>query len=209
MKIVIRICFAAAALASTMPIQAYTVTNTSGPFTATAGAGTCATFDVPTTSPCSITGGQVGSYGLTLGGAIAIRAVGANPPTGTIENPVNVTLDGFATYLGFYTQSNDGLGNVIELYSGNTLLQSINGLSWFLSGVPKTYVNISAGPGELFDRVVFRGFNGPNGLGGATNGCCFEIDNIAVVTAIPVPAACLLLGSGLIGLVGVARRKVA
>ncbi len=49
---------------------------------------------------------------------------------------------------------------------------------------------------------------------GANNACRFDalIDNVSIVTevsAVPVPAAVWLFGSGLLGLVGVARRKKA
>jgi hypothetical protein len=37
----------------------------------------------------------------------------------------------------------------------------------------------------------------------------FKIDSLTVTTVVPVPAAAWLFGSGLLGLVGVARRKAA
>jgi hypothetical protein len=54
-------------------------------------------------------------------------------------------------------------------------------------------------------------FNAATGAAGGSTSF-LEIDNVSVtadVSAVPVPAAVWLFGSGLLGLVGVARRKKA
>ena len=77
-----------------------------------------------------------------------------------------------------------------------------------------------------WQTLNFTGFAGPDTSGGITlqlNAACapvagcisdIEIDNVQIfadveVSAVPVPAAVWLFGSGLLGLIGVARRKTA
>lgn len=85
-----------------------------------------------------------------------------------------------------------------------------------LGGAP---LAINADP-NVWTSFSFSGITGPDVSGGvtlqlgATNGPGFPTtmfyDNIVIdVTAVPVPAAVWLFGSGLVGLIGVARRKKA
>lgn len=77
---------------------------------------------------------------------------------------------------------------------------------------------------NVWTTYNFTGYAGPDTSGGITlqlNAACgagagcvsdYFIDNVSIsadVSAVPVPAAAWLFGSGLLGLIGIARRKVA
>lgn len=85
-------------------------------------------------------------------------------------------------------------------YSGATLLgtQSLIG-GTLIGGVRSGEISFSS----LVDITSVRMYSNPVGTDTSFN---FSIDNVTI-SAVPVPAAVWLLGSGLIGLLGVARKR--
>jgi hypothetical protein len=80
-------------------------------------------------------------------------------------------------------------GNSTTLFNDNQFVLAVtDGVSWF---EPVSFVEIA--PGSNIYEITF------------SNGVVTSVD--AVPTVIPVPAAAWLFGSGLLGLVGVARRR--
>ena len=94
------------------------------------------------------------------------------------------------------TFSSAGEQETIELYDNtNTLFASVlstnaNGFFGLTSDV-------------AIDSVIIR-----NGIFPGGGNDRFFIDNLSANTVVPIPAAVWLFGSGLIGLIGIARRKV-
>ena len=98
------------------------------------------------------------------------------------------TVDIVADGLDFSATSSVS-GNTTTLFNDNQFVLAItDGFSWF---EPVSFVEIA--PGSNIYEITF------------SNGVVTSID--AVPTVIPVPAAVWLFGSGLLGLVGVARRR--
>jgi len=90
-------------------------------------------------------------------------------------------------------------GNVVLYIDGIT--QSTNATQG--SGYTTTFIGKNPGFGEFFDGRIDNVFFYDEVLGTAA------LDNIRLngISAVPVPAAVWLFGSGLLGLMGVARRK--
>jgi len=153
-----------------------------------------------------------------------------NGNAGNIWNPAMSPLDGYTEALSmdgvyYYAGNNSGF-----LGASNSLVSAASSATGFLGGSWATTLGGGAaawGPG--FDNTL-TGLNGgmkmsflaidPNDQGLApiattfagtwsVNAAAGTLDYTAGVSAVPVPAAVWLFGSGLLGLVGVSRRKKA
>ncbi|MDX2458330.1 MAG: VPLPA-CTERM sorting domain-containing protein, partial [Gammaproteobacteria bacterium] len=87
--------------------------------------------------------------------------------------------------------------------TGNSLLVYIADSSLFVDSIPNSY------GGEFFGFISDTPFTSVKLIGGGgSNQQNYSLDDM-VYSAVPVPAAVWLFGSGLLGLVGIARRKKA
>jgi len=68
---------------------------------------------------------------------------------------------------------------------------------------PDTNMSLSGGRYYGFENILFDEIH----LSITDSNKAFTLDNLQYISAVPVPAAVWLFGSGLLGLVGVARRK--
>lgn len=119
-------------------------------------------------------------------------AVAANPPGPFIDAfSFNLATDSnlFATVLNLPILD-------ISLFNNDGVQLQFTG-SPIGEGQPAVYYNVLAGP-----YVAFVAGNSSGAIGGA-----YAV--LMTAQPVPVPAAAWLLGSGLLGLVGVARRKEA
>lgn len=121
---------------------------------------------------------------------------------GPISETYNFTISAPSFTLTSSTVQNLGYGpEAIQTISGFNLsvYNSSNALlnSTTISGTTLEFSNLSAGS---YYAVV-------SGSSAVPSGGAYTIQLYAEASPVPVPAAVWLLGSGLIGLVGVARRK--
>lgn len=126
------------------------------------------------------------------------------------DNPLlSFYAKGFAGGTGnvlFALRYLDGVGNILS-NSGNVFFQGlINESTW--SEITFDLGAVPMGASAAF--IEFSQGMGPIDIpGGLLPGTILIDDlNLGVVSAVPVPAAVWLFGSGLLGLVGVARRKM-
>jgi len=147
-------------------------------------------------------------------GWVGPSADGSSHATTNISYDLATTIDltginisGF-TLSGFWITDNQGVDILVNSVSTN---QTNNG---FHSSLPEAFpvnaFSLSASDGLVagLNTIIFRWGNGPD-FGGSN---VFPDPTQARVqftefNAVPVPAAAWLFGSGLIGLVGLARRK--
>jgi hypothetical protein len=161
----------------------------------------------------------VGSFAPTEG-AFAANLFNNNPASASLIKNANVGVGvvapNSAFTVTFDARGSTAVGGVAfaeffsELSGGGTSASEI------LGGGP---LALNADP-AVWTSFSFSGTTGPDVSGGVTlqltattggaTGSLADIfyDNIVIdVTAVPIPAAVWLFGSGLVGLVGVARRK--
>lgn len=169
----------------------------------------------------TVTSFQQDAYINTSGGTFALRDVaGGAGMSGAIDNAGNMTFDitgrtGIAaTFAGSIGEqawnvdnapAGDGTGLYDVLTTGTQTANAAGASGAFsLTGVPITGNDIAGYTGELI------------AAGNIGTAWAFFVDTqyseryqieIVQTSAIPVPAAVWLFGSGLLGLVGVARRK--
>lgn len=150
----------------------------------------------------------------TPGGNFGIQAFGFNPNAGLAITSANIS--GLATGWSVSTNQNanalDGFGKfkIAEAGTGSTRQDPLTFSIINVAGdSSSTYANPSSGTAgswvgttNPFFAAHVAGFAPTQGVSGTVTSAYF-----AGSTAVPVPAAAWLLGSGLIGLVGVARRK--
>jgi len=113
-------------------------------------------------------------------------------------------LDGSSGVLGTYTISNNSDPSVVD--SGGVTMHYIDDINATLthySGTFGSYAAMTGATGIASLKLEFFATGNSSGIGDSTAQVWF--DNVAV----PVPAAVWLFGSGLIGLIGVARRNKA
>ena len=169
----------------------------------------------------SVNSFQQDAYINTAGGTFALwDPANGSGMSGTIDGSGNMTFDitgrtgiaaTFAAALGSQpwnvdnAPDGDGTG-VYDLLTTGTMTANATGASaaFSLTGVPITGNDIDGYSGQLISAG-----NIGTAWGFFVNTQYSERYNIDIVTtsAVPVPAAVWLFGSGLIGLVGVARRR--
>lgn len=93
---------------------------------------------------------------------------------------------------------------LVEVFGPNLADPPLASFQYFPSGPGSEidFFGFHVTDGLLADHIVFS-------IGDASGYETFGMDNIAFVSAVPTPAAAWLFGSGLLGLVGMARRKKA
>jgi hypothetical protein len=161
------------------------------------------------------------SYLNTAGGDFALDAAGGTGSmTGTIDGSGNVffTPDGrggiargYATTLGYQEWNRDNTSNTLgdSTYEDFTTGTSTNRKKGTIAAYSLTgSALVDAGAGLWTGTLVSAGNIGSN-WGAFDNQQYSEIWNVTITsnTVVPVPAAVWLFGSGLMGLVGIARRR--
>ncbi|HED00465.1 MAG TPA: hypothetical protein ENN18_08780 [Proteobacteria bacterium] len=175
--------------------------------------------------------------GAAIDGAIGAVASGSDPtlmditsflgtqysgsftPTETSETPGDVNVN--VTSMPLYIETRSFDGAAAGYYNGNldaALVHLDPDLSAFgVAGLPDlriTLVNYTsdAGPGTAFD--IWDGTNGLGGIDGSLYGILREypdgsvvIEHAGTAPPIPIPGAVWLLGSGLVGLLALKRRR--
>jgi hypothetical protein len=176
--------------------------------------------------------GPLAAIALSLSGGAAHAALMNFTLTGTVNLPpdsgnlfnlndgdtVSVvgSFDGSVLTSGTGTVLFDKLnpGNTFKVTAGDFSFTEMNDIDYTTGGTPSLTLTSGSLPG--FDFVADIGVLGFfNSQGGVFNGDDDEFGIIAgtwtrfEMTVVPVPAAVWLFGSGLLGLVGIARRKAA
>jgi hypothetical protein len=150
-----------------------------------------------------------------LGGTAAIRSMNGNPfmtlnVTGTMNEYTSVTTDtsgyssGYSLYsltfnvpgLGTYTLTNNGGWGGTQ--------NSITGSSFTTDST--TMWDIWSDGVNAIAQTLDGDYDGRSGINLYVNGVKTYVADVHL-TAVPVPAAFWLFGTGLVGLVGVAKRK--
>jgi hypothetical protein len=165
-------------------------------------------------------------YGLALVGAVSMLSV-ARVEAATVFAPtdgdVNFLFDTFneGTMLAMFDDSDTTLsGSHLDIPLPELVLITVGGTNpgdWTatnetptpfnLTGSSQFRLGISTDAGVSWSGDISTSPAGTNALNVTfSDGTVLSVD-VQVVPAIPVPAAVWLFGSGLIGLVGVARRK--
>jgi hypothetical protein len=153
-------------------------------------------------------------HAATVNGSLTVGGVYDNTPSNTITL-TSVWTSGGATgdFIGTVFGSPVGTGGAMaSLDSFSTVNSFFVVEGWTLDltslvvDVPNTFLNLS-GEGVL----IGHGFDATEAIWSfsAESSTSYSMTvTVAGIPAVPVPAAIWLFGSGLIGLVGVARRKV-
>jgi hypothetical protein len=166
------------------------------------------TIDIVSPGSASTYGAQLSAIGQPIGVTLKMANVGAGQ-----------LVPGQAFTVNFDWKGNNAVGGVLDIrvfselsgggvsktdiLAGGPIIPS----DWTSFGVGGNGVDLIAGP-DVSGGVTLE----MTAICGADAGCFSNvfIDNVSItadVSAVPVPAAVWLFGSGLLGLVGVARRK--
>ena len=155
-------------------------------------------------------------YSLVIGNAGAAYFVDNNTSgfPGVIDFDDDVLEFNDPTLSSFSMTKDDGeLFDLISVETGS-LGRDVNDDGSFVftgifgSGGTVTQTILGVAPGVTTN--LFTGFVGLSSLVVTSNDGHFPVmDNISVASAVPIPAALWLFGSGLLGLIGIARRKKA
>ncbi len=182
--------------------------------------GTGSTFEMEVAPTVFLATTVVNNNGVVLGTAQAASGSHTGAPNGT-ENPGidkpwlffgNTGLD----YTSSPTNVLTAAGNTADVdFSGWTVTWNsiasipMSGGAWGTnaSGVANVTCGVDCGNGDTYSLYYTATVpaGSPSGFGGVK----YRLNLKGTVSEIPVPAAIWLLGSGLLGLVGVARRKMA
>jgi hypothetical protein len=211
-KLKLDVAIVAVALITTTSASAYSVTTGGtivvgeGLTTSVADA-TVVDFDSSLINPVGYSGGavkngsSVNNWASPPNDSSNFYTVG---PGAGQSSPGTVLLNSLSQYFGYYGGSPDTY-NSVELWRDNTKLTTFSG-SYLASAVPVpadgnwatgAYWNIwASNANEYFNIVKFVS---------STN--AFETDNHASLSAVPLPAAAWLFGTGLLGLFGLSKRQ--
>lgn len=177
------------------------------------GGATVETFDEAlllwtwTGSEAIVTGSSSGLYAAPYNNSIMSTADQTQYVTVPYPDPANnsgsatATLGGVYNYFGIFWGSVDTY-NSLSFYNGSTLVASYTGTDIITPNAANG--NQSAPSTNLY--VNFLGLPDFDSFTMSSTQFAFEADNIAV-SRVPEPATMLLLGTGLIGLAGLGRRK--
>ncbi len=144
------------------------------------------------TAPVTATGGSISAGGYSIGAL-------------TINGPLNLNGGTLSTQIG---GTANGQFDLLRVTEGINLNSGTFDFSFLNNGfIPK------AGDEWLFLAGSFSGSLENILFTGTPNGMTFSVTavdsglKLSVLSTVPVPATAWLMGSGLIGLVGIARRK--
>jgi hypothetical protein len=156
-----------------------------------------AIVDGSTISPHAIFGSpEASNPASVLWSSNALTDAGSTIASNSV-GPLSIDFSDPAIFNFSLTFSSAGIQETIELYDdANTLFANI------VSPGPNGFFGLTSD--VAIDYVIIR-----NGIFPGGGNDRFFIDNLSADAVVPVPAAIWLLGSGLIGLVSVARRKKA
>lgn len=176
-------------------------------------------FSIDAGGNMTITSYAQDSYLNTAGGTFYVDAAGVNGTSlmgGTIDASGNMTFDptgregmaaGFATSLGVQPWNDSAKIGMYDQFTTGTSTNAAKGSSpaFTLTGSALQDDGMGGWTGTL---VSAGNINGAYWVG-FNNVQFSEVFNVSItaVSAVPVPAAAWLFGSGLLGLVGVARRR--
>ena len=157
-----------------------------------------------------IQGGTLNGSGTISGPVLLGTAAALNPG----NSPGTSTINGNLTSSGKMIFEIGGLG------AGQFDELKINGAALFTGGTLEfNFINgFSAAAGNSWDFLFANPFSGQNTLNYTFNGLAPGLQGIVSfntkhwnlsVTSVPVPAAVWLFGSGMLGLLGVARCRMA
>jgi len=124
---------------------------------------------------------SAGDY--VLDTASGVVSLGAPDPVGTADGAMHFTVG-----------TGQIAGVIYFAYGGTVGIRVVN--VWDINADGSLTASLTGIPG--MENGPFPGFN-----------AAFDLTGAGLVSAVPVPAAIWLFGSGLVGLVGVARRKKA
>ena len=145
------------------------------------------------------------SLGLGFGQTNVVNGAGADIALFFLfdqsNNQVDVTLNGVTNSLTF-----------ASVYNGSGTQQVADGVTWngtTLDNVLVTVAEVDLSSFGIADGALFNGgFTvGMNQTGAASEVVALSMVGALNTTVVPVPAAVWLFGSGLLGLVGIARRR--
>jgi hypothetical protein len=152
-----------------------------------------------------------------IAGAVVVQNSvdqGLLPPLTVGDNPMlSFSAKGFAGTQGnanFALRYLDDIGNILSDSGPRDFHDSINTTTWTTLTFELGLVPLGATAAflEIVQAIGPIG-TGPAGENWLAGEIFIDDVNLSVVSAVPVPAAAWLFGSGLVGLVGLARRRKA
>jgi len=220
------VCSAAALVAFSVPASALTVPfssgNLSGSATLTAGTGTVSIVLTNTTSPTTSIADLISDLSFSVTGGQTIGTTQTVTPTGSLITCTDgqagcVSASGTANQ--WYYGMNGSVGSQGVTGTGTYLLTALVGKNRSLIIGDSSFS--CKGPGNKCPDGLGNGVNQPylSGSGsfsltipGVTTDSTFSNVQLSFgttpETVVPIPAAVWLFGSGLLGLIGIARRRI-